>query len=77
MEGVAGWHGKVPNLDELTKALSELGLTNAIPVQKLLDRAKQYQAEVDRKLDAIMPHFTRVPRQRKWDSLRPEVKLHI
>lgn len=59
MEDQAGWHGKVPNFDELTKALDELDVADKIPVQRLLERAKQYQAEVDRKLDAKMPKFTR------------------
>jgi transketolase len=59
MEDQAGWHGKTPNAEELTKGLSELGLADRIPVQRLLDKAKQYQVEVDRKLDAKMPKFTR------------------
>jgi transketolase len=59
MEDVAGWHGKAPNREELTKALEELGLTERIPVQKLLDKANQYQAEVERKLEAKMPKFSR------------------
>ena len=59
MEDQAGWHGKTPNAEELTKGLQELGLAERIPVQPLLDKAKQYQVEVDRKLDAKMPKFTR------------------
>ncbi|MBZ5686806.1 MAG: transketolase [Acidobacteriia bacterium] len=59
MEDQAGWHGKAPNYEELTKALDELEVAEKIPWQKLLDRAKQYQAEVDRKLDAKMPKFAR------------------
>jgi len=34
-------------------------LTEKIPVQFLLDKATQYQSEVDRKLDAKLPHFSR------------------
>jgi len=59
IENQAGWHGKTPNYEELTKALEELGLTAHIPVQKLLDKAKHYQTEVDRKLEAKMPKFSR------------------
>jgi len=59
MEDQAGWHGKAPNYEELTKALDELEVADKIPLQRLLDLAKQYQAEVDRKLDAKMPKFTR------------------
>jgi transketolase len=59
MEDQAGWHGKVPNYEELTKALEELGLINRIPVAQLLDKAKRYQLEVDRNLAAKMPEFSR------------------
>jgi transketolase len=59
MEEQAGWHGKVPNYEELTKALDELEVADKIPLQELLDRAKRYQVEVERKLDAKMPKFTR------------------
>jgi transketolase len=59
MEDQAGWHGKAPNYEELTKGLSELALFDRIPVQHLLAKAQHYQAEVDRKLEAKMPKFTR------------------
>ena len=59
IENVAAWHGKSPNYEELMKGLAELGLTEKIPVQFLLDKATQYQSEVDRKLDAKLPHFSR------------------
>jgi len=59
MEDQAGWHGKTPNYEELTKGLQELGLSTRIPVQQLLDKAKHYQAEVEHKLEAKMPKFTR------------------
>ena len=59
MEDQAGWHGKAPNYEELTKALEELALIDRIPVQHLLDKAKDYQEEVDCKLDAKMPKFSR------------------
>ena len=39
--------------------MQELQLTDRIPVHRLLEKAKNYQAEVDRKLDAKMPKFTR------------------
>jgi len=59
MEDQAGWHGKAPNSEELTRGLQELGLSNRIPVRHLLDKASDYQAEVERKLEAKMPKFTR------------------
>jgi hypothetical protein len=39
--------------------LKELGLEGQIPVEQLFAHAKQYQAEVERKLDAKMPKFHR------------------
>jgi len=59
MENQAGWHGKVPSRDELTLALHDLGLAERIPVESLLDSARNYQAEAERKLEAAMPHFSR------------------
>jgi len=59
MEDEAGWHGKAPNYEELMKGLDELEVADKIPVPQMLERAKHYQAEVDRKLDAKMPKFTR------------------
>ena len=59
IEGVAGWHGKSPNYEEMMKGLAELGVTERIPVQRLLEKAKQYQHEVDRQLEAKMPKFSR------------------
>ncbi|HTS36975.1 MAG TPA: transketolase [Candidatus Solibacter sp.] len=58
MENQAGWHGKAPNYEELTQGLQELGLIDRIPVQRLLEKAKRYQVEVDDKLNAQMPKFT-------------------
>jgi transketolase len=58
MEDQAGWHGKAPNREELLTALGELRLGDTIPVRQLLDHAAEYQATVDRKLDAKMPKFT-------------------
>lgn len=59
MEDQAGWHGKAPNRDEMMKGLSQLGVLNVIPVSALLEKAIAYQAEVDRKLAAKMPKFSR------------------
>ncbi len=59
MENVAGWHGKSPNREELTKALTELGVTDKVPVEEMFRIAADYQAEVDRKLTTKMPSFSR------------------
>jgi transketolase len=59
MENVAGWHGKTPNFDEMVKGLKELGLDEKIPYATLLERAKGYQSEVETKLAAKMPRFSK------------------
>ncbi len=59
MQDQAGWHGKAPNYEELMRALNELGLSERIPVQQLLDRAKRYQADVEQRLSSAMPKFSR------------------
>ncbi|HWE87304.1 MAG TPA: transketolase [Terracidiphilus sp.] len=59
MENQAGWHGKVPNREEVAAALRGLGLAERIPVEPLLKRALRFQVEAERKLDESMPHFSR------------------
>jgi len=59
MENVAGWHGKAPSYDEMIKGLEELGLKQTIAYDALLQKAVEYQIEVEAKLDGKMPHFSR------------------
>src|SRR5579871_3523813 len=73
MQDVAGWHGKAPNREELAQALEELGLTQRIPVQRLLNRANAYQAEVEGKLEAKMPRFSR----NYWWNAADEMKIKM
>ena len=58
-ENVAGWHGKAPSKEEMIKGLTELGLQDKIPHQELLKKAGEYQTEVEKKLAAKMPRFSR------------------
>jgi transketolase len=73
MEDLAGWHGRSPNLEELNKALAELGVADKIPHQKMLDIAKFYQVEVDRRLDAKMPKFS----QNFWWNSTADMKVKM
>jgi len=57
MENIAGWHGKSPSSDELKKGLDELGVANRIPVDALLEKSRNYQGAIDRKLHHKMPEF--------------------
>lgn len=59
MEDVAGWHGKTPNREELENSLAQLGLSERIPLQKLISSAEKYQKEVEVKLNVKMPKFKR------------------
>lgn len=59
MENQQGWHGKAPNRDELDAALKELDLSQRIPVDALLEKAKRFQDNASRALDARMPRFQR------------------
>ena len=73
MENQAGWHGKTPNYEELVKALDELGLKQTIAYDALLKKATEYQKEVEAKLDAKMPHFSR---DYWWNTAAvPKVKM--
>jgi transketolase len=73
IENVAGWHGKAPNQEEMNRGLEELGLLGKIPVERLLNKAKEYQAEVDRKLSSRMPHF----REDYWWNTTPDMKVKM
>ncbi|MEO0071819.1 MAG: transketolase [candidate division WOR-3 bacterium] len=59
MENVAGWHGKAPNKQEMIQGLKELGLLEKLDYERLLKRAEDYQKEVDKKLSAKIPKFSR------------------
>jgi len=68
MENQAGWHGKVPNKDEMAKGLAELGVADKVPFEELFAYAAAYQKEVDRKLEAKMPKFSK----NYWWNAQPE-----
>ena len=40
MENVAGWHGKVPSVEEMIKGLQELGVDKQIPYAHLLGKSQ-------------------------------------
>jgi transketolase len=73
MENIAGWHGKSPSKEEMLKALAELGLTEKIPYEQLLAKARLYQAEVEEKLAAKQPRF----RHDYWWNAEPNMKVKM
>ena len=73
MENIAGWHGKAPSLDELNRALVELGVADKIAVGDLLAQARAYQEEVETKLAAKMPKFS----QQYWWNTGERMKVEM
>ena len=74
MEDQAGWHGKAPNYEELMQGLTELDLLDRIPVPHLLDKARHYQEDVDRKLASRMPKFSRDYWWNAGDSMKVKME---
>lgn len=73
MENIAGWHGKTPNSEELKKGLAELGVAHRIPVEALLEKARNYQGAIDRKLHHKMPEFN----HDYWWNRAPNMKVKM
>jgi transketolase len=73
MENVAGWHGKAPNLDELTKGLAELGVSGDIDIEAFAAHANEYQHGVERKLAAKLPKFS----QNYWWNAQENMKVKM
>jgi transketolase len=73
MENIAGWHGKAPNYDEMVKGLEELGVKDKIPYERLLKKAKLCQDEIDAKLEAKMPKFSK----NYWWNCLPTMKVKM
>lgn len=59
MEDIAGWHGKAPSMEELDKALDQLKLKGALPVEEMLSKAKEFQKDAEGQLAKKLPHFKR------------------
>ncbi|HEX2327776.1 MAG TPA: transketolase [Candidatus Angelobacter sp.] len=74
MENVAGWHGKAPNRQELDLALAELGVTAQIPVDGMLQKARDYQTQVETKLAAKLPSFRNDYWWNRGSTMKVEMK---
>ncbi|MFA5108492.1 MAG: transketolase [Candidatus Micrarchaeia archaeon] len=72
MENLAGWHGKSPNLDELNRALKELGAEN-LPKDEMILISKNFQKEIDAKIEASMPKFSK----NYWWNAQSEMKVEM
>jgi len=71
MENVAGWHGKAPNIQEMKDAIRQLGLEKTLDVDRLLNKAEEYQVQVTARLDATVPTFSR----KYWWNAGPDMKV--
>jgi len=58
MEDQVGWHGKVPNREELDILLDELGVANQFDVNALLEYGKSYEREVESDLANDLPQYS-------------------
>jgi len=59
MEDVAGWHGKSPNDEELTKAFEQLGIASKFDLNELKGIADAHQQEAMKGLESKMPVFSK------------------
>ncbi len=66
IENVAGWHGRVPNHEEMISGLRELGLVDRVPYASLLEYGENFQQQAVRKLNEKLPRFSR---DYWWNSL--------
>lgn len=73
MEDVAGWHGKPPNREQMEKALADLGLNNHFEMDKFFKIGTDYQGEVEKKLDAKLPKFSRDFWWNKQDNMKVDM----
>lgn len=72
MENQVGWHGKAPNREELDKSLKELKVE--LDVDNLLKIAEDYQKEVDKKLEKLMPKFSKDYWWNSQDKMKVEME---
>ena len=73
MEDEVGWHGKPPSRDEMTKALGELGLSEAFDLEKFFKIGQDHQKMVEEKLDGKLPKFSRNFWWNKQDNMKVEM----
>ena len=73
MENQAGWHGRAPSKDELDRALSELGVQH-LPKDEMIAIASAHQNEVNARVEAAMPKFSRNYWWNAQDRMKVEMK---
>ncbi len=71
MENVCGWHGKAPGVDLTTETLQSCGLESRVDAPRLLQKARSWQVEVDARLAAREPKYSR----NYWWNSGPGMKV--
>ena len=59
MENQAGWHGKAPSPEELTRALAELNLDGQVPLAEIARRSSEHQERATARVRAALPRYRR------------------
>ena len=59
MENDAGWHGRAPNAEELTRALRQVGAELEVDLSGLAARSARHQAKVTASLRCSTPRYAR------------------
>jgi len=58
MEDQAGWHGKPPDYEEMTRALSELNLSDKFDLESFFDVGETHQKRVEREISSKIPIYS-------------------
>ena len=73
MEDEAGWHGKPPNHEEMTKALADLGLSDKFDLDGFFKVGTDHLEKVEKKLADKLPKFSRDFWWNKQDNMKAEM----
>jgi len=74
MENQAGWHGKAPCGEELTKALTELGVIDKLPIEEMKKTAEDYHKKVLDELEQAQPKFSQNYWWNSQETMKSEMK---
>ncbi|MBU8933120.1 MAG: transketolase [candidate division Zixibacteria bacterium] len=73
MENEVGWHGRVPNREELDCLLNELGLAGAFDVDSMFAYAQEFDKKAESSVSEAMPKFSRNYWWNASDSMKVEM----
>lgn len=73
MEHALAWHGKAPNRTELDLALREFRVETRFNVDAMLAYGREYQRNVEERLDAAQPAFSKD----YWWNTAPDMRVEM